>query len=225
MHIHFYGHSTFSVKMKSTTLLFDPFMTDNPVCDTDPMTVNCDVMLLSHGHSDHVADAELIAKNSGCQLIANYEVTNWFVDRGVEKTYELNHGGSVTLDFGSIKYVNAVHSSVLPDGAYGGNPGGFVIDDGKQEIYYAGDTALHMDMELLGRYHNIDLAFLPIGDKYTMGIKDAAIAAEMIGCKKVIGMHFDSFPPLRIDHVEAKKAFDAKGIELILMKPGENLEL
>ncbi|NND93248.1 MAG: metal-dependent hydrolase [Flavobacteriales bacterium] len=225
MHIHFYGHSTFSLELNGKSFLLDPFMSGNPVCQVDPMTVTCDYMLLSHGHVDHVLDAEKIAKNTNCQVISNYEICTWIKERGVNDICELNHGGKVDLGSCTVKYVNAVHSSVLPDGSYGGNPGGFVITDGEREIYYAGDTALHMDMELLGRFHDIELAFLPIGDKFTMGIEDAVRAALMVNCKRVIGMHFDTFPPLEIDHDAAKKKFKEKGVELILMDPKESLDI
>ncbi|NNC84032.1 MAG: metal-dependent hydrolase, partial [Flavobacteriales bacterium] len=181
MRVTFYGHSTFLFELAGSRLLMDPFFSDNPACDTDPMTVECDYMLLTHGHMDHVQDAVSIAKRTGCTVVANYEVATWVKGQGVENVVELNHGGSARMGDITVKCVNAVHSSVLPDGTYGGNPVGFILKSGDTEFYYAGDTALTMDMELIGRYHDLNAAFLPIGDTYTMGVEDGAIAAEMAG--------------------------------------------
>lgn len=133
----------------------------------------------------------------------------------------MNHGGTHQFDFGKVRYVNAVHSSVLPDGTYGGNPGGFIIETEGRRIYFAGDTALHMDMELIGKYWTPDLAVLPIGDNFTMGIEDAVICAEMIKCKRIVGMHFNTFPFIEIDLNEATKAFQNAGLELTLFTIGE----
>jgi L-ascorbate metabolism protein UlaG (beta-lactamase superfamily) len=224
MKITFYGHATFLMEIQGERILIDPFMSGNPMCEAEPETMQCDYMLLSHGHQDHILDAVEIAKHTGCKVISNFEICGWLGKHGVDNTWSMNHGGTAKLGFGTVKYVNAVHSSVLPDGSNGGNPGGFVINGDGQEIYYAGDTALHMDMELLGRYSNLSLAILPIGDTFTMGYEDAAIAAQMIDCQKVIGMHYDTFPPIEIDHSDAKKAFEAKGKDLILMESGQTLE-
>jgi L-ascorbate metabolism protein UlaG (beta-lactamase superfamily) len=224
MKVTYYGHSTFLIEIEGTRLLMDPFMSDNEACEIDPLSVDCDYILITHGHWDHMADAESIAKRTGAKLICNYEIGNWYIAKGLENVIQMNQGGTIKMGFGSIKYVSAVHSSSLPDGSYGGNPGGFILSGGGHEVYYAGDTALSMEMELLGRHHNLTLALLPIGDTYTMGYQDGAIASEMIECKEVIGMHFDTWPPLAIDHDAARAAFEAKGAGLTLMEIGQQLE-
>ena len=221
MDVTYFGHSTFLISSGGHSVLFDPYMSANPACTLSPDKVNCTHMLLSHGHGDHVLDAEAIAKRTACHVYSAYEVISWLEAKGVGNTHGMNHGGKFNTDFGWLKFVNAIHSSTLPDGTPGGNPGGFVLQMEGKQLYYAGDTALTMDMELLGRYQDISLAFLPIGDVYTMGYEDAAIASEMIKCDTIIGMHYDTFPPLRIDHDKAKKAFADKGKDLILMSIGE----
>jgi L-ascorbate metabolism protein UlaG (beta-lactamase superfamily) len=221
MDVTYLGHSTFLISSGGHQVLFDPFISGNPLSTLSPEKVNCTHMLISHGHSDHVLDAVSIAKRTGCEVYAAYEVVSWLEGQGVGNTHGMNHGGTFNTDFGWLKFVNAVHSSTMPDGNPGGNPGGFVLNIEGKELYYAGDTSLTMDMELLGRYNQITLAFLPIGDVYTMGYEDAAIASELIQCDKIIGMHYDTYTPLRIDHEKAKKAFADKGKELILMPIGE----
>jgi len=137
----------------------------------------------------------------------------------------MNHGGSFKLDFGTIKLVNAVHSSDMPDGSYGGNPVGFVINTDEGNFYYAGDTALTMDMKLIPHWSKLDVSILPVGDNFTMGIDDAVLAAEFVQCKKVIGVHFDTFGFIEIDHEQAVAKFEAADRELILPKIGQSIEL
>ena len=168
MRITFLGHSCFSLDLNGSKILFDPAMSYLQTPGVDANEVEADYMLLSHGHGDHVADAESIAKRTKCKVISNFEIVSWLGAKGVENGLPMNFGGHYNLDFGSVKYVNATHSSVLPDGLYGGNPGGFVITSGENCIYYAGDTALTYDMKLLSEFHNVTLAILPIGDVFTM---------------------------------------------------------
>lgn len=222
----FYGHSCFSVEIAGKKILFDPFITPNPLAKgIDLATIEADYVLISHGHEDHVADAEAILKQTDAQLISNYEIVTWFGQKGIENSHPLNHGGSVDTAFGKVKFVNAVHSSVLPDGTYGGNPGGFVIESDQVNFYFSGDTALTYDMKLLGELHKLDWAVLCVGDNFTMGHKDAASCAEWIGVKDVIGTHFDSFPYIEIDHAAAKASFAQKGITLHLPEIGNTLEI
>jgi L-ascorbate metabolism protein UlaG (beta-lactamase superfamily) len=226
MEITYYGHSCFEIKTSDHRLLFDPFISPNELAkDINPDNIDCDFMLITHGHEDHVADAESIAKRCNPTIISNFEIVSWFEGKGFEKVHPMNHGGNWSFDFGKVKYVNAVHSSVLPDGTYGGNPGGFILEIEGKKIYNAGDTALHMDMKLIGEYDQPDVAILPIGDNFTMGIRDAIRAAEFIKCDKIIGVHYDTFPYVEIDHEEAKAAFKAAGKELTLMKIGSSQEL
>lgn len=226
MNITYYGHSTFVLEIKGIKILFDPFITPNELAkDVDANSVEADYILISHGHEDHVADAVSIAKRTGAKVVSNFEIVTWFGTQGIKNGHPMNHGGSWSFDFGKLKYVNAVHSSVLPDGTYGGNPGGFIISTDEGNLYYAGDTALTYDMKLIGEYENVDCAILPIGDNFTMGIDDAVTAAEFTGCKKVIGMHYDTFGYIVIDKKEAVKKFSEAGKELTLIKIGETIEL
>ncbi len=226
MNITFLGHSSFLIETGSKTLLFDPFISPNPLAkDIKLEELKPDYILLSHGHEDHVADVEEIAKNSGATIIANFEVATWFGNKGIEKTHPMNHGGSWDFDFGRVKFVNAVHSSCMPDGSYGGNPGGFVIEADGKTFYYAGDTALTLDMKLIAEEFRIDLAFLPIGSNFTMGYKDAMKAAKFVNTKKVIGMHFDTFPYIIVNHEEALNEASKNGIELTILEIGASVQL
>ncbi|HHY86154.1 MAG TPA: metal-dependent hydrolase [Verrucomicrobia bacterium] len=225
MKLTYYGHSCFAVEIGSTTLLFDPFITPNDLARAvDVNAVKADFILVSHGHADHLADGVNIAKRTGATVVANFEVANWFNRQGVAKTHPMNHGGTARFDFGRVKYVNAIHSSSLPDGSYGGNPGGFVIESSAGNFYYSGDTALTMDMKLIGELFRLKFAVLCVGDTFTMGVEDAIRAADMVGCSEVLGVHYDTFPPIRIDHADAVAKFKAVGKQLHLLKPGESRE-
>jgi L-ascorbate metabolism protein UlaG (beta-lactamase superfamily) len=226
MKLTFLGHACFSVEVAGQHLLFDPFITGNPLAKhLDVDKIPADYVLLTHGHGDHVADAESILRRTGAQLISSYEIVSWYGAKGIANGHPMNLGGSYRTPFGRVKYVNAVHSSVLPDGTYGGNPGGFVIDTAEGTFYVSGDTALTQDIKLIGEYHKPDWAVLCIGDNFTMGPDDAAIAAEWTGVKRAIGVHYDTFPPIEIDHAAAKKAFADRGVELLLPAIGETIEL
>lgn len=225
MKLTYFGHSCFQVELPGATLLFDPFLTPNPAAaGIDVDLLRPDFILLTHGHSDHVADAELIAKNCGATLVSNYEIATWFSAKGVENTHPLNHGGGHDFRFGRVIFVSAIHSSTLPDGTYGGNPGGFVIKTPGASFYVSGDTALTMDMKIIGERHHPDFAVLCIGDNFTMGPDDAAFAAEWTGVRHVVGVHYDTFPPIRIDHAKAREAFRKRGIELHLLPLGGSVE-
>lgn len=207
------------------SLLIDPFITPNPLAaDIDINQLKPDYILLTHGHEDHVADAETIAKNSGAKIISNFEIVTWYGQKGIEG-HPMNHGGQWQFDFGTLKMVNAVHSSMLPDGTYGGNPAGFIISNDEGTIYIAGDTALHQDMKLIPEFYNLDLAILPIGDNFTMGIEDAIIAADFVECDKILGYHFDTFGYIEINHDEAKRKFFDKDKDLMLLNIGASIEL
>ncbi|MEM9991683.1 MAG: metal-dependent hydrolase [Bacteroidota bacterium] len=184
-----------------------------------------DYILVSHGHQDHLADVERIAKRTGATIISNYEVATWFGEKGLAY-HPLNHGGKKTFDFGTVKYVNAIHTSSLPDGSNGGAPGGFVCWNDDACFYFAGDTALTMDMKLLPMTcPKLDFAILPIGDNFTMGYEDAVIASDFIACDKIVGCHYDTFGYIEIDTGEAQKTFSDKGKALILPTIGEALNL
>lgn len=228
MLITYYGHSCFSANVNGTHLLFDPFITGNPAAaHIDISTIPADYILISHGHQDHMLDVEAIAKRTGAKLISNYEIISWFKEKGIDNGHPMNIGGAFDFDFGTVKYVTAVHSSSLPDGTYGGNPGGFVVTPKglRSGFYYAGDTALTYDMKLIGEAEDIDFALLPIGDNFTMGIKDAVRCAELVGTHTVIGIHYNTFPVIAIDVAKARTTFDETGKTLILPKIGETIDL
>lgn len=226
MIIKYYGHACFEVEVHGKRILFDPFIRGNELArHIDPDAIKPDFILISHGHQDHIGDAVSIAKQSGATVISNWEIVNWLNTQGVENTHPMNIGGHWFFDFGKVKCVNAVHSSSLPDGTYGGNPMGFLLETPEGNLYYAGDTALTLDMKLIGDYKHIDLAFLPIGNNFTMGIDNAIIAAGFIRCDKIVGMHYDTFGYIKIDLQEAVDKFTAAGKELILMEIGGNISL
>lgn len=213
------------VEVAGSRLLFDPFISPNPAAaGIEVAGLKPDFVLVSHGHEDHVADVEAVVQSSGALLVSNFEVVNWFQARGVEKAQPLNHGGGCDLPFGRVAYVNAVHSSSMPDGSYGGNPGGFVVETAEGNFYFSGDTALSMDMKMLGERHDLDWAALCLGDTFTMGPRDAATAAQWVGVRKVLGLHFDTFPPIEIDHEAARGVFSDADVALTLAKPGEVVE-
>ena len=217
MNITYYGHSCFSVVINGKHLLFDPFITYNELAKhIDASSVSADYILISHGHEDHIADAVSIAKRTGAKIICNWEISVWLGKQGVENIHPMNIGGKVKLEFGNVKCVNAIHSSSMPDGSYGGNPMGFVIESDEGNFYYAGDTALTYDMKLIGEYRKIDFAFLPIGDNFTMGYEDACTAAQFVATQKVIGVHYDTFGYIEIDHNKAMDHFAANNLALIL---------
>ena len=225
MKITFYGHSCFSLEINGKHLLFDPFITPNELAkDIDVSKIKADFILISHGHEDHIADAVSIAKRTGATVISNWEIVQWLQKQGVNNTHPMNIGGHWFFDFGKVKCVTAVHSSSLPDGTYGGNPMGFLLETDMGNVYYAGDTALTLDMKLIGDYKKIDLAFLPLGNNFTMGIDNAIIAAQFIRCDAIIGMHYDTFGYIKIDHNEAKQKFNAAGKKLLLMEIGKQID-
>ncbi len=207
-------------------LLFDPFITPNPLANHIRLeNMSADYILLSHGHVDHVADAAELARQTNATLISNWEICAWFERQGITKTHGMNHGGAMAFPFGIVKYVYAQHSSSLPDGSYGGNPGGFIIDSKEGVFYYSGDTALMTDMKLIGESFQLKFAALPIGNNFTMGYEDAAKAAAFVNVKEVLGLHYDTFPPIKIDRHAAATHFQQAGLHLHLPAIGEAVSL
>ena len=224
MKITYYGQSCVEIEAAGKKLLFDPFIMSNPNAQhIDPATIKPDYILLSHGHGDHVADVLAIEKSSGAKVICIAEIAGWLGKQGIE-AHGMNIGGGYNFDFGRVKMVNAIHSSSMPDGSYGGNPAGFVIYSEGKVIYFAGDTALTYDMKLLAD-ENIDWSILPIGDNYTMGVDDAIKACAFVNCPNVIGVHYDTFPVIKIDKEEALEKFVKAGLNLKLPAIGESLPL
>ncbi len=226
MKLTYYGHACFAVEANGKTLLFDPYITPNPLAEKiEIKKIAADFILVSHGHGDHIADVVAIAKRTGAKVIAPYEVGGWFEDKGVKNVQAMNHGGAAKTEFGRVKLTAAIHSSSMPDGSYGGNPCGFVIETDEGNFYYSGDTALTMDMKFIGEQTSLRFAVLPIGDFFTMGIDDALRAAELVGTDKIVGVHYDTFPPIKLDHASAQKKARAADKELLLPKIGETIEL
>lgn len=224
----YYGHSCFSVETKGVTLLFDPFVTYNEAALKKGITADglvADFIFVSHGHQDHVADLVSIAKRTGATVICAWELMGWLNAQGITNVHPMNTGGKKTFGFGSVKCVVAHHSSGLPDGSYGGNPMGFLITTAESNFYYSGDTALTLDMQLIPRWTTLDFAIFPIGDNFTMGPEDAAMAADMVQTTKVIGVHYDTFPYIVIDKHAAEKMFLDKQIELILPEIGASVTI
>jgi L-ascorbate metabolism protein UlaG (beta-lactamase superfamily) len=207
-------------------LLFDPFITSNDLAKhINIADIKADYILLSHGHSDHTEDAVRLAKQNKATIIAAFEVATWMNRHGIEKYHPMNTGGKWTFDFGTVKCTNAIHSSNMMDGSYGANPMGFIVTTADKTFYYSGDTALTMDMRLIPRWGKLDFAVLPIGDNFTMGYEDAIVAAEMIQCQNIVGVHYDTFGYIKIDHEKAKKAFADAGLNLHLIKIGESIDI
>ena len=226
MNLTYYGQSCFLVNINGANLLFDPFITPNELAaHININEIPADYILLSHGHSDHVADVEAIAKRTGATIIAAFEVATWFEKQGCTKYHPMNTGGKWKFDFGTVKCVNAIHSSSMPDGSYGGNPMGFVVTTDDGNFYYSGDTALTLDMQLIPSFASLNLCILPIGDNFTMGCEDAAEAARMVQCKKVVGVHYDTFGYIKIDKQKAVDSFRMKDLQLLLPAIGETISI
>lgn len=226
MKITFYGHNCLGLEIKGKHILVDPFISGNELAKdkVNMDEIKADYILLTHAHSDHTLDAEAIAKRTNAVIVSNFEITTYYEEKGLT-VHPMNIGGSWTFDFGDVKYVTAHHTSSFGDGTYGGQPGGFVIKGEHKNIYIAGDTALTMDMKLIPLYAKLDLAILPVGDNFTMGVDDALIASDFVECDKVLGVHYDTFGFIEIDHDEAKKKFYDAGKDLMLLDIGESIEL
>ena len=223
MKLTYYGHACFAVEAAGKTLLFDPFIKPNPLAkEIDISKVAADFVLVSHGHGDHVADVKEIAERTGATVITSFEPSEWLTKQGVKNVQGMNHGGAAKMPFGRVKLTNAIHSSSMPDGSYGGNPAGFIVETNDGNFYYSGDTALTMDMQLV-RNHKVGFAVLPIGDFFTMGIEDACRAAEFAGVNRIVGVHYDTFPPIKLDRDFAMQTAKAAGKELLLPKIGETI--
>ena len=221
----YYGQSCFLLEADGKKFLFDPFITHNPLASgIDTKAIEADYILVSHGHGDHVADLELLGKQTGALIIAMPEVAAWAQKQGLTNIHMMNYGIS-KFDFGKVRMVWATHSSSMPDGSYGGNPAGFVLETDGKTVYFAGDTSLNADMKILKDLYTLDYAILPIGGNYTMDVDDALIATRYIGCDQVIGVHYDTFDAIKIDSEEALAKFERENKVLLLPAIGETIEL
>jgi L-ascorbate metabolism protein UlaG (beta-lactamase superfamily) len=220
-----YGHATLGLEIGGYKILVDPYFTGNPVASSTSQEVEADYILITHGHSDHVGDAESIAKRTGAMIISNFEIAAWMEKHGVLQTHGQHIGGGHEYPFGYVKLTLALHGSVLPDGSNGGNPVGFLLVTKEgMKIYIAGDTGLFGDMELIGK-EGIDLAILPIGDNYTMGPDDAYKAVEMIKPKHVIPIHYNTWELIAQDAEKWSEQVVKLGVQVHVLQPGESLTI
>lgn len=220
MKITYLGHAALSIEVGDTHIIVDPFISPNELAkDINVNELKADYILITHAHQDHIVDVEAIAKKTGAKIVSNFEIVTHYGNLGFEG-HPMNHGGSWQFDFGKLTYTNAIHTSSFPDGSYGGQPGGFILESTEGNLYIAGDTALTMDMKLIPMQCKIDLAILPIGDNFTMGIESAVIASDFIECNEVIGYHYDTFGYIIIDHDEAQLTFSNADKNLLLLPIG-----
>ena len=220
------GHASWAIKAGDHRILIDPFLNDSPTAPVKADDVDATFIFVSHGHFDHVADVASIANRTGATVVSNYEIATWFAEKQqVKNTIGMNLGGGVDLPFGRAKLTIAYHSSQLPDGSYGGNPGGWLLTIGDKKIYFACDTALFSDMQLIGNA-GIDLAVLPIGDLFTMGPEDSIEALHLILPKKVVPSHYNTWPPIEQDAAAWAERVRRETIaEPIVVEPGGIIHL
>ena len=221
--ITYYGHACFEIECNGKSMLFDPFIRGNALAShVDLSSINPHYILLSHAHSDHTADAVEISKQSGATCIGVFEVCVYLQSKGAENIHPMNIGGAKVFDGIEITMTQAIHSSSFEDGTYGGVAAGFQISTDDCHFYYSGDTSLFSDMQFVGKKRQLDFAILPIGGNFTMDVNDAIECAKLLNVNKVIGVHYDTFGYIVINHQKAVDAFSAAGIELILMPIGGN---
>jgi len=222
------GHSSFSlVTPGGRTLLFDPWYTGNPSFPQGKTPTKADLILVSHGHSDHITDAAATAKATGATVVGIWEVTSWLGTKGVQNLEPMNKGGTIEAKGLRITMTDACHSSSFDDNGivYLGEPAGFIVRlENGQTLYFAGDTSLFGDMKLIGELYKPDIAFLPIGDRFTMGPDTAALAARWLGVRQVVPMHWGTFPLLTGTPDALKAALDGSGIQVLELKPGETAQ-
>jgi len=222
----YYGHACFMIETNGIKLLFDPFITPNQLASNiDVNTIKPDYILISHGHEDHVADVELIATKSGATIICIWEIHDWLNKKGLTNTHPMNIGGKKQFNFGTVRMTFAAHSSTLPDGSNGGAAAGFIIETPNKTIYYSGDTGLTAEMNLIGKMANINVCILPIGDNFTMDYKDAMLASDMLGCNQIIGVHYDTFGYIVINHQDAINYANSIQKNLKLVDIGSTINL
>ena len=222
MEIRFLGHASFELKHDGVTVLIDPWLTGNPKAATSADELEADAIVVTHGHGDHFGDVLPIAKRTGADVVAIVEIAAELSEDGVEKVHNPNIGGTVNLDWGSVKLVPAWHTSTTPKGT-ASVPAGVIVTLGGKVVYHLGDTGLFSDLELIGRRHDIDVAIVPIGGHFTMDRHDAVEAARMIGAKEVIPCHYDTFPLVETDAQAYKSEVEGStSSKVVVLAPGES---
>lgn len=220
--IKYLGHSAFLIKYGESSIIIDPFIKGNPEAKVNPNDLDVQDVFLTHAHGDHLGDAIEISEKTGAKISAIYELANYCIKNGAE-AQGLNMGGAVEFSWGKAWWLPAAHSSSTPDGEYGGEPASILLEIDGKRIYNAGDTGLHYDLKMVGEFYRPDIALLPVGGYYTMGIDEAVKATEWLGCKKVIPMHYNTFPAISINVEEFKTKIESKtDAECIILKPGES---
>ena len=216
----YHGHATWGLETKGTRILIDPFFTGNPQTKATAGDVSANIIILTHAHGDHYGDTVAIAKRTGATVISNFEIVSYCQKQGVANTHALHIGGGYTFPFGRVKLTIAHHGSSFPDGTYGGNPAGVVLEIEGKRLYNAGDTALFSDMSLIGEA-GLDAALLPIGDNFTMGPDDAAIAAKLLRARTVIPQHYNTWPVIVQDPEAFKRRVEeSTSSKVVVLAPG-----
>ncbi|MCP4169641.1 MAG: metal-dependent hydrolase [Fuerstiella sp.] len=219
------GHSTFHMEASGKSILIDPFFEDNPVAQVAADDVGADVIIVTHGHGDHVGDTVRIAKRTGALVISNFEIVTWLQNQGVANAHPMHVGGSHDFDFGTVKLTIAHHGSSLPDGSNGGSPTGIVLKTQDGNIYFAGDTGLFSDMKLIGE-EDLEVAIIPVGDNFTMGPDDSIRATQFLQPRTVIPCHYNTWPLIEQDINDWSRRIAADtSAQPAVLKIGEHFEL
>jgi L-ascorbate metabolism protein UlaG (beta-lactamase superfamily) len=219
----YFSHSAWKIETGSFTILIDPFLNDNPTSPVKANEVKPDFIIVTHGHGDHVGDSVEIAKVNNATVITNFEIANWFGEKGIN-AHPLHIGGAKEFPFGKVKLTQAFHGSALPDGSYGGMPAGVLITIEGKTVYHSGDTGLFGDMKLIGEMNSIDVALIPIGDNFTMGLDDAVKAVELLNPKKAIPMHYKTFDVINTDPAEFVNRVNQLNVKSEVLDYGGTLE-